>query len=218
MYTAITAVLAASATMVSAGAIPLMRRDAASVTPHVEYSSSVGVVGCKINTNRVAYWPMSVNCNDICVKVSNGDKSLHLLKIDTSGGAYDISYDAWNELGFGSSAREDPHMGGGIDMTYEFVDNSECSHLLDDGKLPLLAANSMNYVSSCLAEPSSWVAKNYKLYNILDSVCHSGIDEECSVDLSVSNQPTCPSGLGSNSPLDNPVWNISYGTGKLVKA
>ena len=31
-----------------------------SVTPHQQYSSSVGVLGCKINTNRVAckqYWP-----------------------------------------------------------------------------------------------------------------------------------------------------------------
>lgn len=218
MYTSVAAIVAASAAVVSAGAIPHVRRDAASITPHVEYSSSIGVVGCKINTNRVAYWPGSVNCDDICVKVTNGAESLHLLKIDSSAGAHDISYDAWNQLAFGSSARDDPQMGGGVDMNYEFVDPSECSDLLDDGKLPLLAANSMNYVAACLAEPDSWVAKNYKLYNILDPVCHNGIDEECQLDLAVSNQPSCPSGLGSNAPLDEPVWNIEYGTGELVKA
>ena len=27
------------------------------VTPHEQYSSSIGALGCKLNTNRVAYWP-----------------------------------------------------------------------------------------------------------------------------------------------------------------
>lgn len=31
------------------------------ITPHDMYSSSVGVLGCKIDTNRVAYWPQSVD-------------------------------------------------------------------------------------------------------------------------------------------------------------
>ena len=219
MIAQLSTLLAASATLASAATIPIRpRAEGASVTPHEQYSSSVGVVGCKINTNRVAYWPMEVGCNDFCVKVSYEGRSVNLLRIDTSGGAYDISYDAWNYLGFGASATEDPQTGGGIDMEYENVDPSECADLLDDGRVPLLAANSMNFVSACLNEPDSYIAQNYKLYNILDPVCHNGVDEECTLDLAVSNQPECPSGLGSNAPLDLPVWNVQYGTGELVKA
>jgi len=40
------------------------------VTPHNYYSSSVGVLGCKINYNRVAYWPMAVDCDSMCVKLT----------------------------------------------------------------------------------------------------------------------------------------------------
>lgn len=74
-------------------------------------------------------------------------------------------------------------------MDYEFVDNDECRDLLDGGKLPLSAANSMNYLASCISEPSSWVARNYKLVNILDPLCKYGHNEECALDLAVSNQP-----------------------------
>src|SRR3569833_2656431 len=81
-------------------------------TPHDSYSSSVGVLGCKINTDRVAYWPGSVDCNNICVKLSYGGRSVHLLRIAQSGGAYDISYDAWNYLQTGKSATTDPITGG----------------------------------------------------------------------------------------------------------
>ena len=41
----------------------------------------------------------------MCVKVSANGRSVHLLHLDTSGGAYDISYDAWNYLNIGKSAR-----------------------------------------------------------------------------------------------------------------
>lgn len=211
MFSTITTALLASAALV--GAMPARRDGSISVTPHDQYSSSVGVPGCKIDTNRVAYWPMSVDCDNICVKVTNGDRSLHLLRIDTSGGAYDISYDAWNELAFGASAKNEPHMGGGVSMTWENVDNEECSDLLDDGKLPLSAANSMNFWASCQGD--SWVGRNSKLVNIMDSACNYGADEECTVDLAVSNQPSCPSGLGVNTELKGQdVINIAYGTGE----
>lgn len=213
----ITTLLAASAAVVSAA--PLQSRGAtASMTPHEQYSSSIGVLGCKVNTNRIAYWPSSVGCDNICVKVSNAGRSVYLLKIDQSGGAYDISYDAWNYLGFGKAATDEPHQGGGINMQYEDRPAKECAHLMENGKLPLTAANSMNYVASCLSQPNSFVAKNYKLYNIMDPVCKWGVDEGCSLNLSVSNQPTCPSGLGSNQALNLPVMNVQYGTGKLVSA
>lgn len=193
-------------------------RSIANITPHDQYSSSIGVLGCKIDTNRVAYWPGYVGCDEICVRVYNEDRSVHLLRIDTSGGAYDISYDAWNYLAFGKSAVEEPHVGGGIDMNYDVVHASECQHLLHEGKLPLSAANSMNYVASCLNQPASWVAQNYALYNINDQLCKFGLDEECRLDLAISNQPSCPSPLGIVTPLDYKVENIQYGTGKRVPA
>ena len=68
------------------------------ITPHDSYSSSIGVLGCKIDTDRVAYWPMMPDCQNICVKVTNGPHSVNLLRIDQSGGAYDISYDAYSVL------------------------------------------------------------------------------------------------------------------------
>ncbi|CAF3517784.1 hypothetical protein SNK03_007327 [Fusarium graminearum] len=218
MFTKFTTIVAAAAALVSANPLPRGESGSCSVTPHDMYSSSIGVLGCKINTNRVAYWPGSVDCNNICVKVSNEGRSVYLLKIDSSGGAHDISYDAWNYLGFGKSATQDPQMGGGINMDYEYVHASKCKDLLDDGKLPLAAANSMNYVASCLSEPKSWVAQNYELYNINDPVCKHGVDEKCHLNLAVSNQPECPSGLGSVKGLKLKVENIMYGTGEKAVA
>lgn len=184
-----------------------------SITPHDQYSSSIGVLGCKVDTNRIAYWPLEVGCDGICVKVANEGRFLHLLRIDKSQGAYDISYDAWNYLVFGTSAVEDPHLGGGIQMSYEIVDTSKCQHLLKDGKLPLSAANSMNYVSSCISQSTSWVAQNYELYNIYDSACKYGIDEKCDLDLTISNQPHCPGGLGSMLQLKSTAKNVISATG-----
>lgn len=222
MFTSITTILAASAVVVSASAIPSRRAESASVTPHEQYSSSIGVLGCLINTNRVAYWPFPVNCDDICVKVTYEGRSLNLLKIDTSGGAFDISYDAWNQLAFGTSAKDDPHYGGGLPMEYEFVDPSECADLLPpSGKLPITASNGMNYWSQCNSETGSWGHDNIELINILDPVCHYGFNEVCEApDLTVTNQPTCPHTLGLNSPLDPalPVKNIEYGTGREYDA
>ncbi|PCD21806.1 hypothetical protein AU210_015609 [Fusarium oxysporum f. sp. radicis-cucumerinum] len=196
----------------------MFTRGSASITPHDQYSSTIGVLGCKIDTNRVAYWPGTVDCNNICVKVSNKGRDVHLLKIDSSGGAHDISYDAWNYLGFGESAAKNPQQDGGIVMDYEFVHASKCNEILDNGKLPLSAANSMNYVTSCLDEPTSWVAQNYELYNIYDPICKYGVNEKCHLNLAVSNQPECPSILGSMSNLNLKVENIIYGSGKSVVA
>jgi hypothetical protein len=192
-----------------------------STTPHDSYSSSVGVLGCKIDTNRVAYWPGSVDCNNICVKLNYGDRSVHLLRIDQSGGAYDISYDAWAYLQTGKSATVDPITGGGVSMDYEEVDASECASLIhtDGSKLPLSASNSINFLSSCLAEPSSWVAQNHVLYNICDAICTVGYDETCTLDLSVSNQPSCSHTLGLTSSLSTtPVYNIEYQSGNVALA
>lgn len=192
-----------------------------SVTPHDSYSSSVGVLGCKINTDRVAYWPGSVDCTNICVSLSYGGRTLRLLRIDQSGGAHDVSYDAWNYLYTGASATSNPTAGGGIQMETADLDASECADLIrtDDGKLPLSAPNSMNFLASCLDQKDSWIAQNYVLYNILDPICTWGIDERCSLDYPAQNQAQCPSGIGKNDALTTePVYNIQYPSGHKVIA
>ncbi|KAK4153826.1 hypothetical protein C8A00DRAFT_43327 [Chaetomidium leptoderma] len=164
------------------------------ITPHDMYSSSVGVLGCKINTNR-------------------------LLRIDQSGGAYDISYDAYNYLVSGQGATEHPITGGAVNMQVENISADNCVQHLKAGGLALSASNSINYVASCLGQPNSWVARNHRLFNIQDPVCHWGHDEQCTLDLAVSNQPSCPHGLGTTSGrLPDTVFNIQYGTGAVVAA
>jgi hypothetical protein len=192
-----------------------------SITPHDSYSSSVGVLGCKVNTNRIAYWPGSVDCNKICVRLSYSGRSVYLLRVDQSGGAYDVSYDAWNYLQTGKSATEDPVTGGGFTVDYEEVDALACSSLIytAGSKLPLSAANSMGFLSSCLSQSSSWVANNYILYNICNPTCSLGFDEVCTLDLATSNQPSCAHTLGLTSTLTTaPVYNILYQSGKTVDA
>jgi hypothetical protein len=202
-------------------AVACKAADTVWVTPHDSFSSSIGVLGCKINTDRVAYWPMSVDCTNICVSLSYGGRSLYLLRIDQSGGAYDVSYDAWNYLITGQSATSKPTAGGATAMQYENVDASKCASLIHTGdhKLPLSASNSIDFLASCLSQSNSWVAKNNVLYNILDSICTLGYDETCTLDLSISNQPACPHGLGLPTVLKGEtVYNIRYPTGQKVSA
>jgi hypothetical protein len=165
------------------------------MTPHDKWSSSVGVLGCKINTNRVAYWPMTPDVTRFCVRVTHKGRSVNLLHIDKSGGAHDISYDAWNYLATGKSAKDAPHCGGGIDMQYEWVDNSECKDLIFDegGRLPLSASNPDLAISA--PEPKG---KYVKLYNFKDLMCETGVDEACTLPNYAAgfNQAVCPSGLG----------------------
>ncbi|KAK7744273.1 hypothetical protein SLS62_010300 [Diatrype stigma] len=195
-------------------------------TPHEQYSSSAGVLGCKIDTNRVAYWPGSVDCNNICVTVSYAGRSVTLLRVDTSQGAHDISYDAWNYLYTGSSAADQPATGGAVAMTYAYVDPSECAaagllHAGAGDKLAFSAPTGTNLLVSCLgAQPDSWVARNYALYNIVDAVCTWGYDEECTLDWPAANQAACPHTLGAMESLAvaDPVYNIQYGTGRTVLA
>ncbi|KAF3767330.1 hypothetical protein M406DRAFT_31975, partial [Cryphonectria parasitica EP155] len=186
-----------------------------SMTPHDAYSSSIGVLGCKVNVDRIAYWPMPPDCNSMCIKLTgNNGNTLNVLHVDESGGAYDISYDAWSQLNCGVPATDGTCQGGGVSMQYEWVDNSECSDLLTDGsgKLAFAAANSMNFISSC---PSgTWVGDNYALYNIANPTCTYGYDEVCTLDAG-ANQPTCPHQLGAQPALTSaPVYNIEYPSGQ----
>jgi hypothetical protein len=194
-------------------------------TPHASYSSSVGVLGCKVNTNRIAYWPMPVNCSNICVSLSYEGRSVNLLRVDQSGGAYDVSYDAWNYLYAGYPATQKPTAGGAIAMQAADVDARQCADLIhtDGGKLPLSAANSMDFLASCLGDggngATTWVGQNYVLYNIMDPICTWGYDEVCSLNWPGANQPTCPHTLGQPVALTtDPVYNIQYPSGQTVLA
>lgn len=185
-------------------------------TPHDSYSSSVGVLGCKVNTNRIAYWPGSISCDNLCVELSYGDRSVHLLRIDQSEGAHDVSYDAWNYLYTGHSATDRPTAGGGVPMEFRDVDVGECRDLIKTkgGKLPLSAPNSMNFLASCL-EGDTWVGRNHVLYNIMDPICTWGYDEACDLDWPAANQAKCPHALGTPESLKSaPVWNIMYPSGQ----
>lgn len=134
-------------------------------TPHSQFSSSIGVLGCKVDTNRIAYWPVWPDCTDMCVKLTFGSRSRTVLHIDTSGGAHDISFDTFQYLAFGSSATASPAIldaEAGANMDYEIVDMSECADIItsDTGKLSFIA-NSPNQVDSCRTnEPGSWLADN----------------------------------------------------------
>ncbi|KAM0278730.1 hypothetical protein ACHAQH_005024 [Verticillium albo-atrum] len=191
-------------------------------TPHEQYSSSVGVLGCKIDTNRVAYWPAAISCSDICVEVQNEGRKVKLLRIDRSEGAYDMSYDAWNYLYTGKSARDEPAVGGPVEMQYRNLTASDCSDLIHTkgSRLPLSAPNSMNFLASCLDAPDdNWVKDNYVLYNVLDPVCSIGRDEECELDWPAANQAVCPHTMGEPVPLEGEtVINLQYGTGNPIVA
>lgn len=87
-----------------------------SVTPHTMFSSSIGVLGCKIDYNRVAYWPSMPDCDNMCAKLTYQGNSLNVLHIDQSGGAHDISWDAYSQLVCGEPATTGKCTGGGVDM------------------------------------------------------------------------------------------------------
>ncbi|KAK3504171.1 hypothetical protein B0T13DRAFT_151419 [Neurospora crassa] len=205
-----------AATLTSAAVIPPVRRgESIGITPHDKYSSSVGVLGCKIDINRVAYWPSAVDCNNICVRVTANGRSVTLLKIDSSTGAYDISYDAYAYLQNGVGAAGGAALGGAVAATYEFVSPEECRPLIKtpDGKLPFTAANSMNFINSC--QGGSWVGNHFQLYNVADARCQWGEDVPCSFpDLAVTNQPDCGAGhvLGIQKalPAEYAVVDIPY--------
>lgn len=213
-------IIAAFTASINALGIP-SKGETISVTPHDVFSSSVGVLGCKIDTDRVAYWPGAVDCDKICVRVSANGRSVNLLKVDTSSGAYDIAYDAYNYLVTGKSAVEYPIMGGGISATFEDVEMGECKDLLltEDKTLAFTAANSMNFVTSC-KQTDSWVGNNFSLFNIANSACTLGVDERCEYpNLGLGNQPSCPHQLGLQTVMVGSAnENIAYGTGVITEA
>ncbi|KAL0469298.1 hypothetical protein QR685DRAFT_444674 [Neurospora intermedia] len=196
------------------------------LTPHDKYSSSVGVLGCKVDVNHMAYWPEAIGCDDFCIEVSYGGRSVTLLRVDNSAGAHDISFENWNYLETGYPASEKNHIQPSVGFTaqYKTVDPNQCRSLIKtaSGKLPFSAATSINYISNCvLNHPNSWVAQNFELWNIYDSQCNLGYNEICETPdfKSGFNQAKCPHILGSQDKLaGQDVWNILYPSGDAEEA
>ncbi|KAF2115148.1 hypothetical protein BDV96DRAFT_646997 [Lophiotrema nucula] len=168
-----------------------------SIKPH-PFFSSWGVLGCKININRVAYWPFQPDCNKPCIKLtaSNGN-SLHVLHIDKSGGSYDISYDAWNYLSTGVSATVNPTYGGAIQAEYESVSMDNCKDIIktSDGSLPVMAGNPDPYT---LCPPGTWSHDHVSFWNFGSQDCSMGVDEQCTMPPGVGSQAQCPTFGGAS--------------------
>ncbi|KAL9623726.1 MAG: hypothetical protein Q9160_001956 [Pyrenula sp. 1 TL-2023] len=203
--------------------LPTILADTLSVTPHEQYSSSLGVLGCKIDTNYVAYFPGWPQCDNLCKKVTYADRTVYLLNIDSSGGAHDISYNAWNYLVTGHYATE-PGMatyGGGVNMDVSDADMSFClEHIKakDGNGNPVLAfsAPTENFLDACRAQGSSWTSRNSMLLNIYTPTCTYGIDEPCHFD-PTTNLRICDHQLGLMPKMDTEtVMNVQYGTGALI--
>lgn len=186
------------------------------VKVHDAFSSSIGVLGCKVDVNRIAYWPGTPDCSNMCIKLTSGSRSRTVLHIDTSGGSHDISFDTYQYLAFGTSgsASESPVYQvakGYAPMDYEVVDMSECADIItsDTGKMSFIAS-SPNQVNDCLRQGNNWVVQNYELRNINDPQCQNGVDEVCTLDTATGN-PKCPSQVGIQSELSpaQPVIDLT---------
>ncbi|KAL1879147.1 hypothetical protein Daus18300_001726 [Diaporthe australafricana] len=196
------------------------------ITPHDSFGSSTGVLGCKVNVNRMAYWPYTPSCDGMCVKLTFGSRSRTVLHADTSGGAHDISFDAFQYLAYGTSATDSPALlnpasNGAVKMDYEVVDMDQCADIItsDTGKLAFMAA-SPNQVNACLGEGGNWVAENYELRNIGSPTCQYGVDEVCTFD-KTTGIVDCPSGVNTKGSVAlspaQPVIDLSSpcGTEKI---
>ncbi|KAK3342276.1 hypothetical protein B0H65DRAFT_539997 [Neurospora tetraspora] len=179
------------------------------LTPHDQYSSSVGVLGCKVDINHMAYWPEAIGCDDICVEVTAFDRTVTLLRVDNSVGAHDISFNNWNylETGYPATVKNQIKPSEGFTASYKTVDPNN--------------STSINYISNCvLNAPNSWIAKNFELWNIYDSQCNLGYNEICETPdfKNGFNQAKCTHTLGSQNPLaGQDVWNIRYPSGDFVE-
>ncbi|RDA92099.1 hypothetical protein CP533_6083 [Ophiocordyceps camponoti-saundersi (nom. inval.)] len=185
------------------------------VTAHDKYASSIGVLGCKgVNLARVAFFPGTPGCDDFCVEVKHKDRSVYLLRIDSSGNptTFDISCQAYDYLVHGTESKNSCKTADRTPMTYETVDPEKCKGLLAGGELPISAPNP-NYYTQC-ANSSTFKkgGLSLALYNINDSRCQYGIDEKCTWSNPSVGVPECKSGLGkgNTSPLQQ-ITDPSYG-------
>jgi hypothetical protein len=163
--------------------------DAITIMPQADYASSLGVLGCKVNTDLAASWPKPADCENLCIRITTSTRTLHVLHVDQSASAYGISSYAWDVLTSGETSPA----GEGALIAYEFVSTRECTHILHEDALPLSATISVGFLTRCLSDPNSWVAQNFRLFNFHDPQYQEGAEEECDLDLSIRQQPFCPS-------------------------
>jgi hypothetical protein len=178
-----------------------------SLDSHVEYSSSIGVLGCMINTNRIAYWPLTPPCDNPCVKLTapNGN-TINVLHIDTSGGSYDISMDAYKTLKYGPDWRtintQPEAKWEGV--KYEYVSMDQCAGILPNGKIPVMAKSPNKHTECKTSSPASIWATSVELYDIDDTQCLRGVLQTCQI-LPGDNNPKCANdkqaGYSGNGPL-----------------
>lgn len=154
----------------------------------------------------------------MCIKLKYGSRSRTVLHIDQSAGAYDISFDTFQYLAFGTSAIPSPGSptyllaGSSFPLDYEVVDMSECADIItsDTGKMSFIAGNP-NQVVACVGKGNNWVAQNYEVRNMKDAQCQYGIDEVCTLD-AATGIAKCPSGkLNIDTPLSpaQPVIDLT---------
>jgi hypothetical protein len=167
--------------------------------PHVEYDSSMGVIGCLINTNRIAYWPLPPPCDNPCVKLTapNGN-TINVLHIDKSTSSYDISMDAFKTLKYGADWRSvntqvESEWEG---VQYEYVSMDQCAGILPDGTLPLIAKSTQSYDNCVKSEPQSFWAKNSQFWDVDDGRCLRGKLQKCEL-VPGNTVPQCADGAGA---------------------
>ncbi|KAJ4367830.1 hypothetical protein N0V86_009667 [Didymella sp. IMI 355093] len=177
---------------------------------HVEYSSSTGVIGCLINTNRIAYFPMMPPCSNPCIKLTapNGN-SINVLHIDQSGGSYDISMDAYKTLKYGAGWKSintlpEAKWDG---VTYEYVSMDQCGGILPQGTLPVIAKSPNKYVECAASEPQSFWATHTQFYDIDDTRCLRGVMQTCEM-VPPNNTPTCANGKMAGMSGQMPLTGV----------
>ncbi|GAM90554.1 hypothetical protein ANO11243_085980 [Dothideomycetidae sp. 11243] len=204
-----------SVLLACAGLLSMAVADSATFTPQVQFSSSIGVLGCKVDYNRVAYFPYLPGCDNLCVKVSYGDRSVNLLHIDTSGAAHDISADAFTYLITGQEASaSNPVPSTPTEMEWSVISMDNCYGLIwtPDYKLPIIAESPTAVVNCKANEPSSWLANNYTLYNYVNSCCTLGVEDVCEFPSPYYGgaQPTCQlSQLGVQTSANTKCMNVA---------
>jgi hypothetical protein len=177
---------------------------------HVEYSSSTGVIGCLIDTNRVAYWPGVPPCDDPCIRLAapNG-RTIHVLHIDQSQGSFDISMDAFKTLKYGPGWRsintQPESKWDGVQ--YEYVSMKECAGILPNGTLPVVAKSPNKYIECARSEPQSFWATSTQLYDIDDPGCLRGLMQTCEL-LDLDEMPKCENGNMAGFSIQAPLTGV----------
>lgn len=170
----------------------------------------MGVIGCLVNTNRIAYFPMTPPCSNPCIKLTapNGN-TINVLHIDQSGGSYDISMDAYKTLKYGAgwasiNALPEAKWDG---VKYEYVSMDQCKGILPSGKLPVIAKSPNKYVECVASEPQSFWAKNTQFYDIDDARCLRGVMQTCEM-VPPNNTPTCANGKMAGHSGQAPLTGV----------